>query len=331
MTEPRRPWRPPTLADVAARADVSKATASRVLAYAEGRSKSCPAAAGSVLTAMSDLGYLSGPADLPRLLVVVTDVSRTGYWATLSGVLAACQELGVGLAAHVLSHDTAHRRRALLTALEERVDGVVAVEFDSLSVAILSELPADLPLAVAGGAPDPDTDGLPRAWINDRAGACTAVRHLIELGHRRIAYVGVPPAGHPDPRVIGWRETLLAAGLPVLEPLATGWSVETGMRAAARARAVGATAVLCGNDDLAMGLISGLTTAGVRVPQDVSVVGMDDHPHAAAASPALTTVRLDFVGLGECATRLALGDLDGPLIEVPTELIIRQSTAPPSS
>lgn len=162
-------------------------------------------------------------------------------------------------------------------ALDARADGVVVLEFDSPSVALLPGLPVDLPVAIAGGKPE---GGEPwsRAWIDDHAGAVMATEYLAGLGHRRIAYVGVPPAGHPDPRCAGWREVLATRGLPPLEPLATGWSVETGMHVARAVRAHQVTAVLCGNDDVALGLLTGLDRLGLRVPEDVSVVGMDDHP-----------------------------------------------------
>ena len=157
----------------------------------------------------------------------------------------------------------------------------------------------------------------------------TATRHLCDLGHERLAYVGVPSAGHPDPRLAGWHEVLAQRHLRGGEPLALGWSVETGLRAATAVRDSGTTAVLCGNDDLAIGLVAGLAHEGIRVPQDISVVGVDDHPHAPGMIPALTTVRLDFASVGEAAARLALGVEAGPVVEVPTQLVVRGSTAPP--
>ena len=148
--------------------------------------------------------------------------------------------------------------------------------------------------------------------------------------HERLAYVGVPSAGHPDPRLAGWRRVLAQRRLRASEPVAIGWSVETGLRSAAAVRASRATGVLCGNDDLAIGLVAGLAREGVEVPRDVSVVGVDDHPHAVGMVPALTTVRLDFAGVGEAAARLALGIEVGPVVEVPSQLVVRDSTAPPA-
>ncbi len=101
------------------------------------------------------------------------------------------------------------------------------------------------------------------------------------------------------------------------------------MHVARAVRAHRATAVLCGNDDLALGLLTGLDRLGLKVPEDVSVVGMDDHPHSVATRPALTTVRLDFAAVGETAARLALGANLNKVVEIPTALIIRASACPP--
>lgn len=269
---------------------------------------------------------------MPRLLVLASDTSRTGYWLTLAGIFEAAREMQVELGIHMIPATAPERMQMLATALQSRVDGAVVLEFDWPGVAILDDLPVDLPIAVAGGDPSvlhTPTDP-PRAWIDDHGGAKLATQHLVDLGHRRIAYVGVPPAGHPDPREAGWRSVLTANGLPIAPIAATGWSVETGIRAARRLVDSGASAVLCGNDDLALGVMAGLARAGRRVPEDVSVVGMDDHPHALSAVPALTTVRLDFERLGRVATQLALGVhpavTENGHIEIPARLRVRATT-----
>ena len=324
----RRPWWPPRLADVAERSGVSLATASRALASQYGTEGTLPQATEEILIAAAELGYRRADPDVARLHVLVSDIGRTGYWATLSGVLTAALDLDVETSLHVLAGSPVRCRSTVQCALDARADGVVVLELDSPSVALLPRLPVDLPVAIAGGRPE-GGEPWPRAWIDDRAGALIATEYLADLGHRRIAYVGVPPAGHPDPRCAGWREVMAARGLPSLEPLATGWSVETGMHVARAVRAHRVTAVLCGNDDVALGLMTGLDKLGLRVPEDVSVVGMDDHPHSVATRPALTTVRLDFAAVGEAAARLALGVDDSRVVQIPTALIIRASACLP--
>ena len=326
-TRVRRPWSPPTLADVAARAEVSKATASRALSS---RTTTRPQAYGEVRRAARELGYHPGLPDAPHLLVLTSDVARTGYWEALSGIVTACQDLDADMSVHVLTRGVAHWLSLLSRSRDMRIDGLVILEFDSLSVEALNHLPADIPAAIAGGYPSAkDTRTTPpRAWVDDRLGAVQATDHLLALGHRSVVYVGVPSAGHPDPRLLGWREAMTRVGLPANDPMVIGWGTSTGIRAASAVVACGASAVLCGNDDLALGLIAGLTQLGLDVPGDISVVGIDDHPHAVTSLPPLTTVRLDFSAVGEAAARLALGERREREVQIPVELVVRESTAP---
>nr|WP_300337875.1 LacI family DNA-binding transcriptional regulator [Actinomyces sp.] len=324
----RRPWRPPSLRDVAELCGVSKATASRALS---------PQGSGvreevrsQLRTAATRLGYYGVQHEAPHLLVLASDVLRNGYSATLSGVMRACQDLDVDMSVHVLTRgDDAWLRS--LPVRGGRVDGLVILEFDSPSVGVLSKLPVDMPVAIAGGYPQGEhRPGQPsRAWTDDYAGAVLATEHLLSLGHTQIVYIGVPPAGHPDSRLAAWRAVMTRQGLRAPEPLVIGWGVATGRRAAPIVLSSGASAVLCGNDELALGLMAGLTDLGARVPDDVSVVGIDDHPHAAVVRPALTTVRLDFAMVGELAARMALGHCQEAEVSAPVELVVRSSTARP--
>ncbi len=329
--EVRRPWAPPTLREVAARAQISLATASRALSHPDDGAANRPAASEHVRAVARQLGYVGHEAPAPRLAAFTSDITRTGYWETLSGITVGARTAHVDVVIHVLAGSPEERHRTLTSALRDRIDGAVVLEFDSPAVEIITELPRDVPVAIAGGYPSETLD-LPRAWIDDFTGAVDATEHLVGLGHRRIGFVGVPAAGHPDPRVRGWRHVIRGSGLGEVAPLGTGWSASTGRRAATRAIDAGVTGILCGNDDLALGVLAGLADAGRRVPEDVSVIGMDDHPLARCASPALTTVRLDFQAVGEAAATLALG-LGAPgaeqVVRIPTELLVRGSTAPP--
>ena len=99
----RRPWWPPRLADVAERSGVSLATASRALARQNGAEGALPQATEEILTAATELGYWRTDPDVARLHVLVSDIGRTGYWATLSGVLSAALDLGAETSLHVLA------------------------------------------------------------------------------------------------------------------------------------------------------------------------------------------------------------------------------------
>ena len=146
----RRPWWPPRLADVAERSGVSLATASRALARQHGAEGTLPQATEEIVTAATELGYRRAESDVARLHVLVS-IGRTGCWATLSGVLSAALDLGVETSSHVLAGSPVRCRSTVQCALDARADGVVVLEFDSPSVALLPGLPVDLPVAIAGG------------------------------------------------------------------------------------------------------------------------------------------------------------------------------------
>ncbi|RMI39844.1 hypothetical protein EBN88_13945 [Streptomyces triticirhizae] len=152
----------------------------------------------------------------------------------------------------------------------------------------------------------------------------------------RWACAGRAPTATPEAtaRVTGWRDALRRAGAPVPEPVVAGWTPADGYAAGQRlARDPELTAVLCGNDDLALGVLRALREAGRRVPDDISVAGFDDAPHSAFLSPSLTTVRLDFAGVGRAAFALLHGLMEQgePVAPHPVAepvLIARESTGP---
>jgi DNA-binding LacI/PurR family transcriptional regulator len=144
------------------------------------------------------------------------------------------------------------------------------------------------------------------------------------------------PAGWlaTEARIRGWREALGVVGAPALDPVPTSWDAASGFAAAEQVTARDdVTAVFVANDQTALGLVRGLTELGVRVPQDVSVVGFDDFPESSFFSPPLTTMRVDFEALGRLAVdkvlALIAGDeLDSGALVVP-ELVVRGSCGPP--
>lgn len=326
----RRSWQPPHLADVAALAGVSSATASRVLSgsQAVGRGRT-----QVVLEAARRLGYRAHLADPHRGCVAVfaAATDRLGYSNTLAGVIDAARDEELLVEIYIIDSGGPAGMSALLDrALSQPLTGVVVVEFDSLAVQLLAELPTEIPVSVAGGVATDDSDRWAHSYIDDQAGAYHATEALLAEGHRSVHYLGVPDAGHTEPRQQGWRAALQAAGAPVHPVLGIGWSAARGRRAARAIPTDGSvTAVLCGNDDLAVGLIAGLVELGRSVPEEISVVGFDDHPLAVHCQVPLTTVRQDFGQLGRTALML-LGELaDGQparRVEIPTELIYRAST-----
>jgi DNA-binding LacI/PurR family transcriptional regulator len=161
-----------------------------------------------------------------------------------------------------------------------------------------------------------------------------AVQHLIDLGHRRIARLGGPDDWLEEAaRAGGFDRAMRRAGLSETARWSGDWSAASGAamaeRVAASIRSDGTTAVVVTNDQMALGLMSGLAARGLSVPDDVSVVGFDDNTDAAYYSPALTTVRVDIDGEARRCVAAVLDVDDVEVSVVPPRLVIRQSTAPP--
>lgn len=172
-----------------------------------------------------------------------------------------------------------------------------------------------------------------RVSLDQYGGARRAVGHLQELGHRDILHIA-GPAGSMDAeeRLRGWRDALADGGLPLTEPLRGDWSAGSGHRIGRQLLAERVPeAVFVGNDQMALGFLHATLEAGLRVPDDLSVVGFDDVPESAHFSPPLTTVRQDFTAVGQelmSAVLSQLTDEDSPVtsaMRIP-ELIVRAST-----
>ncbi len=170
-------------------------------------------------------------------------------------------------------------------------------------------------------------------------GGLAATRHLLSLGHRRIAYLGGPAmAVCNQARMHGYRAAMEAEGQRVPEAYVRPgeFTYETGLTGASALLDLEAppTAVFAGNDEIALGVVETARVRGLRVPEDLSVVGFDDTSLAQMASPPLTTVRQPLREMGAAALRTALrlanGEkLESHHVELATELVVRASTAPP--
>lgn len=180
---------------------------------------------------------------------------------------------------------------------------------------------------------EPDA-GLHTASVDQRAGASMAMAHLLDLGHRNILHLAGPLDWFDArARAEAWRGALLEAGLPIVEPAKGDWSSDSGYAFGSTLELGDATAIFAGNDQMALGLIHGFMERGIRVPEDVSVVGFDDMPDARHFLPPLTTVRQDFAALGHLVIRELLAAIQGRTVEdrelIEPELLIRSSSARP--
>jgi DNA-binding LacI/PurR family transcriptional regulator len=158
------------------------------------------------------------------------------------------------------------------------------------------------------------------------------VRHLAELGHTRILHLG-GPLENPDAieRERGWRDELIGRRLDIVKPARGDWSAASGFEVAKELDIQSGEAVFVANDHMAIGLLSAFRQQGIRVPEDVSVVGFDDVPEAGYLFPPLTTVRQDFAALGGLIMQKVLVAVEDPETvtedtPLPTRLVLREST-----
>ncbi len=297
--------RPPSISDVARAAGVSVTTVSRVLNTPDAVSERRRTA---VHRAMAQLNYR--PSSAARSLVtgrsstiaiVVTDTSKYGYVSVIRGVEESARREGYATIISVIDHDDAdHARRAVDLILGQSVAGVIAVEFDRMVARVIRSIPAGVPMAIASTSGAGAADR-PTVRIDDAFGMLRATRHLLELGHPTVHYLGLSQNEFPEGRHSGWQNALLAAGIEPPPIIAASWDPDDAYRAVTRRMEPAITALLCQNDELAMASIRALADLGYRVPEDVSVIGMDDHPLARFWRPGLTTVSIDFVDVGRQA------------------------------
>ena len=323
-----------TLAAVARLAGVSVATVSKVV---NGRSDVAPATRSRVQELLRRHDYVApvvrraGAAAPPTIEVQFAGELRPYVAEALGGIVEVAAEAGVCV---VISHpDHGPRWARDLVALGRRA--LIAVTSVYTPAYVDALLQAGLPLVVL------DPLHLPHSDVNsvgstNFAGGFTATQHLLGLGHHRIAYLGGPAvAAANQARVHGYRAAMEEGRAPVPDGYVRPgeFTYQTGVRGAAALLdlAEPPTAVVAGNDEIALGVIETARTRGLRVPQDVSVVGFDDTLLARMASPPLTTVRQPLREMGGVALRTALrlanGEkLESHHVELATELVVRAST-----
>jgi DNA-binding LacI/PurR family transcriptional regulator len=329
--------------DVALAAGVSTATVSRVINNVP---RVADATRQRVLDAIERLHYT--PNFAGRMLatqrtrtlgLIITDIVNPFYPAVVRGVEAEALNHGFS----VLLYDTAEDRRREAQAFEllreRQVDGLVMCS-SRLGTSRLAQLVrGTTPVVFINSRPIPFTVG--SVETDHEAGMRAAVEHLVHLGHRRIAYLGGSPVSQVQQRRLkAFRNVAGAFGVRTLESgqQATVESGEARTRAFLREHDPDArpTALVTFNDLLAAGALMAARACGLRVPEDLSLIGHDDIPMAALLSPALTTVRQPMQELGSRAVALLVGHLRSTAAANPTvlslhpQLIVRASTAPPA-
>ena len=328
--------RTPVLADVAAAAGVSLSTVSRVIT---GRTPVSARTRERVEAAVRALDYrpnaaaqalVSGKSTM--VAVIAKNTLRWGYAATIQGIEEAARSTGYTILIGVAETDEpSELLRVVNSVVTRSLAGAVVIDFDQVGAATLAAMPSIVPIVAAAGASQPD-DRWPHAYLDDFEGGRMATEHLLALGHRTVHHVAIPSTRERSGREWGWRHALQAAGREVPPVVRAEYDPESGHDVTDRL-GDDVSAILCGNDELAIGVIRGLTERGVAVPRQISVMGFDDQPFAAMWTPALTTVRQDFHGLGRRTFGLLqewieTGVRPADSMAVP-EIVLRESTAPP--
>lgn len=328
-----------TLRDVARAAGVSPATASRALGNPDLVAVSTRE---RVLRTARELGYRANQAaralatgNSGMIGLVLPDIESPFFASIAKGVDARARELGSAVLIADTEEDAALEFE-IAARVQERVEGVILCS-PRMSRANLEELAALGPVVLVNR----EAGSLPSVSFDTPAGVRAALVLLHGLGHRSVGYVGGPRSAWSDAER---RSTLGAvAGLDGLESggLESGGLevvdlghhrpvFSSGAAAADAAAAAGATAVLCYNDLIALGVIRRLQSRGIRVPEDISVVGFDDIPFASLAAPALTTVAVPWAPAGRAAVDLLLGTGRPQAPQhsrLAVELVVRDSTA----
>jgi LacI family transcriptional regulator len=320
-----------TIRDVASAANTSVSTVSRAFTLPESVNA---ATRQRVLEAAAKVGYR--PNQVARSLrggktgsvgLIVPDIANPFFPPVMKAIQGRARRLGYT----VLVADSSERPDEELEAIDAmrtRVDGLV-LWASTLPSERLTELAAELPIILVNR----DVPGIPQVQISLSAGVQQAVEHLKAYGHKKSAFVTCSQPGAS--REASIRRELESAGLDFVEFGPYEARFETGLHAAPLVLAEGATAVIAHNDLVALGLLQQFAALGVRVPEDVSVIGIDDTILASTSSPGLSTIRIDPEDIAAAAGDLLLDIIAGTSPEpapeptvVTTRFIPRASSGP---
>jgi DNA-binding LacI/PurR family transcriptional regulator len=329
-----------TIEEVASLAGVSPSSVSRSLRDAGGVSAKTTE---RVRAAAEQLGYSVSPAAsrlatgrTGTVAIVMPNLTRWFFAELLGGVEQVVREAGLDLLVHHLG-DTETRQGYFSSGLlRKRVDGVLLVTLALTDPEVDAVRALDVPVCMVGT----DVEGFSSIRIDDVEAAATAVRHLLNLGHRRIGLISGAPDEPmhftvPVHRRVGYRVALETAGVPpdldleVHGDFTIGGGDDATVQLLGRSRLP--TAIFAESDEMAFGALRALRRVGLRVPADISLVGFDDHPMAEYFD--LTTISQDVRDQGrQIAEQLIRavsrpGDVPAKQLRAPTRLVVRGTTA----
>ena len=346
--DPPPAGRRPTLADIAAKAGVSKGAASFALNGRRGVSEDTRR---RVLTIAEQLGWI--PNNAARALsanrsdaigLVLARPARMlsvepFYMELISGIEAVLAEASLALLLKVVPDPDGEAEIATYRkwSTGRRVDGVIItdVRVDDARLPVLAEL--GLPAVILGSAPAiGETAAATTVWTDDASSMGNVLRYLTGLGHRRLARVSGPRhLAHCAARTLAFRQQTTELGLPTPTVVEGDFSGDDGARLTRRLL-LGPeppTAILYENDVMAVAAVGAAQAVGFRVPRDLSILAWDDSALCSLTHPAVSAMRRDIPAVGRQVARLLLRAIEGaaPTSQVaePAELMPRGSTAPP--
>jgi LacI family transcriptional regulator len=331
-----------TIKDVARQANVSVATVSRVFSGAnavrEETSKRIRDVAARLRYAPHGGARSLITSKTQTLGVLLPDLYGEFFSEIIRGIDLAARSSGFHLLVSSSHSDRCELENAI-RSMRGRVDGVVIMSPDIDASVLLANLPEEQPVVMLNSVVR--RQGVASVKIDNRRGACEMVRHLIAHGHRRIAFIaGAERNLDGDQRRRGYRAALTEAGLNLNHSMefSGDFTEDSGFEAAKeilKRTSSRPSAIFAANDAMAIGAMSALREAGVKVPAEIAVAGFDDIPIARHMSPALSSVHVPIAGLGERAAGRLMSALTNPGSYVArhevlrTTLVIRESCGPP--
>jgi DNA-binding LacI/PurR family transcriptional regulator len=338
--KPQEQFRRPSIKDIARIAEVSHPTVSRALRNSPLVN---PQTAERIRKIASEAGYQASAVARGLVMrrtrtvgLVVTSVADPFISGVVRGVEQTARDLGYNVMLADSNADPVREQRIVQSFAEQRLDGIIVTSsrVGALYLPMLEAMRVPIML-INNQYPGPFVQAV---MIRNIEGTRAAVNHLIQLGHRRIAYLGDQFGYQSDvERISGYREGLEAARIPFEAELVVHGDSRTEAAVGAMGQLLNLqetpTAVCCYNDMTALGAMYAIHARGLRVPDDVSVTGFDDLFFAAYTQPPLTTVRQPIHRMGQLAmenlVKLISGEESIAHVKVDAELVIRQSTAPP--
>lgn len=271
--------------------------------------------------------------------VIAMGSPNFGVWSLLEGMTAGARQAGFTLVIGQL--DISSNRPDAASEVEAAVDHLLRSGVDGIIVAspyaggedLLADLVTGVPLVImTGRLGSPDNSVL----VDSYGAGTLAMEHLIALGHQRILHLsGDPTTIESEQRRASYYDSLARLGLPALQDIGRDWTAESGFDIGWSVDPKDFTAVFAANDAIASGFMSAMRDRGLEAPTDFSIVGIDNMPETQFYAPPLTTVTLDFVGIGEAAVEMMLRRIRErrslPQQTVPPHLEERRSTSSPSS